>query len=31
MRACKTTPAPQGKGLRLWLDMDQQEIDSAYD
>ena len=29
MRACKTAPTPQVKGPRVWLDMDQQEIDNA--
>src|SRR5260370_9623468 len=27
----KSTPAQRAKGPRVWLDMDQQELDAAYD
>ena len=31
MRAHQTASTPKVKGPRVWLDMDQQEIDNAYD
>jgi arylformamidase len=30
-RERKSAPAPRAKGPRVWLDMDQQELDAAYD
>ncbi len=30
-QAAPTPPAPRVKGPRVWLDMDQAELDAAYD